>query len=500
MIETRDYIIIDMTRHVHTTNHSTMPNTHRPTQRAPLSCTSCASRKVRCSKTIPCQACISRGTAANCKREVVVVRGRVRTADASGSSPSVAELLLENTRLAEIVSRSHETDVSNAPAVDLTELYERRLYEELGRVRELRTVASLADIALPTEHCSHYFIDFADKWTSWVHFAFFFPTFRYEHDQFWSQGASFSTQDPLWLSVYFAALASALGFMSEDDFEKSGAPLISRTELARNWFNAALFYLDRGDFLQACDVNIVRAIVVMGNVASTLGETHRHANLWALAVRIAQQLNLGSDEMNPDETVVQRESRRRLWWTLVICEWLMIPLRTPCITNLDFKCQFPAELSDSELLSHVSLPQGTPRPVQYHITMARIAAIYHHFHAKIRLRRWSPNGVADFVIQADDELAAIIEQLPRHLKYEDPFPTSDQPEFESRFPWISTQRTSLAMVLLYYRLAINRILQGYWLEGSTNFARARSVCLSSATHIIRSANSAAETFNRLRSW
>ncbi|CAI6338070.1 unnamed protein product [Periconia digitata] len=477
-----------------------MPNIHRPTQRAPLSCTSCASRKVKCSKTIPCRACISRGTAATCKREVVVVRGRVRTADASGSSPSVAELLLENARLAEIVSRSHGTDVSNAPAVDLTEFYERRLYEELGRVREPRTVASLADVALPTEQCSNFFVEFADKWTSWVHFAFFFPDFRDEHDRFWKQGASFYTYDPLWLSIYFGALASALGFMSDEDFVQSGAPLDSRTDLARNWFHAALFYLDRGDFLQVSHVNIVRSIVVMGNVASTIGETHRHANLWALAVRIAQQLNLGSDKMNPEESVVQRESRRRLWWTLVICEWLMIPLRTPCITNVDFTCELPAELNDTELIDHNYVSQSTPRPVQYHIFMARIAAIYHQFHAKIRLRRWSPSGVADFVIQADDELAAIIEQLPRHLRHDEVVPNEEQITLESQFPWIATQRTSLAMVLLYYRLAINRILQGYWLEGSTNFARARSVCLFSAIHIIRSADSGAETFNRLRSW
>jgi hypothetical protein len=56
------------------------------------------------------------------------------------------------------------------------------------------------------------------------------------------------------------------------------------------------------------------------------------------------------------------------------------------------------------------------------------------------------------------------------------------------------------VVLLYYRLAINRILQTYWLEGSTNFARARSVCLSSAIGVIRSATSGDVTFRRLRSW
>jgi hypothetical protein len=246
-----------------------MPASHRSTQRAPLSCTACASRKVKCNRTIPCQPCVRRGVAADCKREVVVVRGRVRTADIPGSSPSVAELLLENTRLVELLSRSQATETQYAPAVDLTEYYEKRLYEAVGNANEPRIVACIDDIALPTQSCSCRFVDFADTWTSWVHFAFFFPEFRHDHEQFWLKGASFRSADPLWLAVYFAALASALGFMSEEDFSRSGAPTTSRIQLTRNWFSAALFYLDRGDFLQKSHIHVVQAIVVLGNVVCT---------------------------------------------------------------------------------------------------------------------------------------------------------------------------------------------------------------------------------------
>lgn len=502
-----------------------MPPTHRSTQRAPLSCTTCASKKIRCSRTIPCQACISRGAAADCKREVVVVRGRVRTADMPGSSPSVAELLLENTRLAELVSRAQATEPDYAPVVDLTEYYEKRLYENVGCACEPRIVASLEDIALPTEHCSRLFVDFADTWTSWVHFAFFFPEFRQEHEQFWDQGGAFFSFGSLWLAVYFGTLASALGYMSEEDFAQSGAPVASRLQLTRNWFSAALFHLDKSDFLQQTHIRVVQAIVVLGNVvgtplvtqdnqtftdleyqsqATTIGETHRHANLWAVAVRIAQQLGLGSDEANLQETLVQRETRRRLWWTLVVCEWIAVPLRTPCINDVDFNCQLPMDISDAQLLeADLGLPHTPdrqPRPVQYHIIMTRIATIYHQLQAKLRLRRWSPAGIADFVIQADDQLADIVEQIPAHLQNTNDDPTQQDPNLEHVLPWITTQRTSLAIVLLYYRLAINRILQNYWLEGSTNFARARSVCLSSATGVIRSATSGEVAFRRLRSW
>ena len=49
----------------------------RTTQRAPKSCVSCKARKVRCDRNIPCKQCVRRGTASDCTREVVVVRGKI---------------------------------------------------------------------------------------------------------------------------------------------------------------------------------------------------------------------------------------------------------------------------------------------------------------------------------------------------------------------------------------------------------------------------------------
>lgn len=49
----------------------------RATQRAPRSCITCAKRRVKCDKNIPCQECISRGIEASCKRETVKVKGKI---------------------------------------------------------------------------------------------------------------------------------------------------------------------------------------------------------------------------------------------------------------------------------------------------------------------------------------------------------------------------------------------------------------------------------------
>jgi hypothetical protein len=115
-----------------------------------------------------------------------------------------------------------------------------------------------------------------------VHFAFYFPDFRREHERFWTQGGTFPDYDPLWLSLYFAVLAAGLVFMSDEDFARSEIPLSPRNQQTWNWYSAALFYLDQADFLQQSHTHVVQAIVVLGNVASTLGETRRHSNLWTV--------------------------------------------------------------------------------------------------------------------------------------------------------------------------------------------------------------------------
>lgn len=50
-----------------------MTGRNRVSQRAPASCKQCTRRKVKCSKQIPCAACIARGAAEECSRETVVL-------------------------------------------------------------------------------------------------------------------------------------------------------------------------------------------------------------------------------------------------------------------------------------------------------------------------------------------------------------------------------------------------------------------------------------------
>lgn len=472
----------------------------RDTQRAPLSCAPCAARKVKCSKDIPCKACIARGVAAECRREVVRVRGKLRTADSPAADLSYAELLHENARLSALIGASEHEDEPLSRNVNVSDRFESQLWEAVGQSSERRTVREEQNVQYPSRTCSDAVVARAGIWTSWIHYAFFFPRFREEHEQYWASEALFG---PLWRALYFSVLSSALLFMDDTEYEIIQPPRLSRTELLKNWYEAALYYLDEADFLQNIDLRVVQAITILGIVATNIGDTARHSHLWAVAVRMAQALKLGMDHEHRHETLLEREVRRRLWWTLVICEWLPIPVRTPCISLPDFKCKLPAEMDDDRLLHDsdaATEPRNqTPKPVQYHIAMSKVSIVVNRFRATLHARPWSASQVAQIVSSADEQLASLIVDLPEHLQSARTHRVMTFDE-EWRHPWIVFQRTSLTLVLLHHRIVTNRVLQSQWLEGSSKFNGSRSMCLNSAIAIIHVASSQDAYFSRLRPW
>lgn len=467
----------------------------RTTQRAPLSCASCAERKIKCSKDIPCRPCIARGVATECRREVVRVRGKLRTADSPRGDLSYAELLRENAELSALIGQESSQDEPISRIVDVNDRYESELWNALGCSSQPRTVREQGAICFPSEACSTAIVSRAGVWTSWIHYAFFFPHFEHEHNQYW---VGQHTAGSLWQALYFSVLSSTLLFMDQHEFEKIQPPMPVRTRLLKNWYEAVLYYLDQADFMQNTDVRVVQAITILGIVATNIGDTARHSHLWAVAIRMAQALRLGTDSEHQDESLLQREVRRRLWWTLIICEWLPIPARNPCICATDFDCELPQELHDQSLLGGSSRDTSLPKPVQYHIAMSRVSVVVNRFRATLRAKAWSARQVAQIVSSADEELASLIVDLPPHLRNDEG--THHNRGVEDVQPWIAFQRRSLTLVLLHHRIVTNRILQGHWLEGSLKFDGSRKMCLSSAVAIIHVASSDNADFSHLRPW
>lgn len=94
-------------------NHTISSPRARITQRRPQACTECARRKLRCSKVIPCGACMDRGIGHSCHRENVRVRNK-KTKNSSGVLLSNADSTSDNVEQRE--AGKHHTSRPNTPS------------------------------------------------------------------------------------------------------------------------------------------------------------------------------------------------------------------------------------------------------------------------------------------------------------------------------------------------------------------------------------------------
>lgn len=94
-------------------------------------------------------------------------------------------------------------------------------------------------------------------------------------------------------------------------------------DLVRKWYDSALYYLHRADFLRVPDIRTVQAISILTNCFNTVGDFNFYQTLVPLAVRTAQILKIDRESDLASKTFIEREVCRRVWWTLVICEWFV---------------------------------------------------------------------------------------------------------------------------------------------------------------------------------
>lgn len=96
---------------------------------------------------------------------------------------------------------------------------------------------------------------------------------------------------------------------------------LSVEQVSRNWYEAAIFCLQQADFLRVANVHNVQAIAVLCMTFNNRGDSEMGHHLRVSAIRIAQTLRLGQDDNEREVQHLGIEAERRLWWTLIICEW-----------------------------------------------------------------------------------------------------------------------------------------------------------------------------------
>lgn len=250
------------------------------------------------------------------------------------------------------------------------------------------------------------------------------------------------------------------------------------------WYDAAIFCLHRADFMRVPHIRSVQAIAILGICFNNFGNSDLGQHMWSCALRIAQRIHLDTPFSQLAAKHLSEEAQHRLWWTLVICEWLCLPYHPPAFDEIDFDVPYPT----APLHSPSAAGSNQEHPVHYHIFMARTATAWHRFLKAVRLGFHSLEETIRVIRAADEELAAIIDTLPVHLQPELGAGIEEEQEPHSRTAasWVTWQRFDLTLVLLHLRVRVNRALQDQWLSSSSQQRPewARTISVRSSVSII----------------
>lgn len=200
---------------------------------------------------------------------------------------------------------------------------------------------------LPSRRASTCIVTYSLQTLGWIHCAVRADQFLGEHEKFWDSiesGHTVEAGSRPWIALYFSLLAVGLLYMQPDHIPHaaelphsmipgSNNNTDNSTGVARMWYEAALKELERSGFLKQASLTSIQALVVLTLCNSNFGEHQQELLLMGLAINMARCLNmhrLGSEATYSRETfsstpewstVAERELGRRLWWTLVVCDW-----------------------------------------------------------------------------------------------------------------------------------------------------------------------------------
>jgi hypothetical protein len=354
----------------------------KTSQRVSRSCVECGRRKIKCDKKSPCQPCIRRNAAHECRRPIARVRGHLTVYAAASTEGAdrtddlqIEELLRQRGALQAQVAEletalalskpcahsraSTSTDYSQ-PAASLEDLVPAFEQFDVGLKNDPATQSTSAkeitdrlyqpttdpvSLLLPEKDASLRIVLFSLQTLGWLHCAVDPDAFLKEHDEFWQNaqfGIPLDREHRPWITVYFALLAVGILYMKPEDlpgvvelpqlcFPPDGSTNVA-VHTSRIWYEAALKEIERYACSGFPSLPVVQALSVLTLCHSNFGEHQREWLFTGFATNMARCLDmhkLGNEAAVSKEmcqrrewsTPCQREVGRRLWWSCVIRDW-----------------------------------------------------------------------------------------------------------------------------------------------------------------------------------
>ncbi|VUC25208.1 unnamed protein product [Clonostachys rosea] len=423
-----------------------MPPT-RQSQRAVKTCTECARRKIRCSKTVPCTACVRKRMEGRCHREPV----RVVT-----KHMALAEIASVDDQAAETSTRRSGHENVERPASDIPE-------NSAGGARSVVACSDTADgdgsgqgdgkslcvPALPSlrltndKAASLEFLAYGRRGTL-NHLGGLDGSSSYSGSRDQSiREISGATRHLVveWDPIYPIEEARALLIMHE----KHIAWMHNVVQLP-SFIEQSMACLYRSNFISKHSLTSVQAICVLLQVAHHYDQSDTICVLLAAGIRIAQCLNLhrlGADpQANAPPTIdtsslvsalIEREVKKRVWWFLVRQDWLQIPFQNTCLIHFtQFNTPMPVNCFENaeEMISDgrvVAQPERVFTQTSFTHVLNKVAVIIWKHQDRLCQVGFPgdlENGIMKLYDQttwADSELKKIHSGCPSFLQYSSTF-------------------------------------------------------------------------------
>ncbi|BGP49118.1 hypothetical protein JCM10450v2_004998 [Rhodotorula kratochvilovae] len=327
---------------------------------------------------------------------------------------------------------------------------------------------------IPPEETANAIISYSLERVGWQHGAVHAGQFRAECAEFASWGSSRADKvNQAWLALYLAVLCAGVKHMSADDARSCGLALEELRTLPKLFFNASVEALHRGRFLAKHSIYSVQTIVILVVACQDVGGSDLIATLLASGIRIAQHLKIsrfGSDEeweakrrssgVDPQSEqgirgLIQREVRKRLWYTLATEDWLSVPFRRAyAIFPSHFTTPPPLNCHDEDLSAGVLInrPQDEPTCVSKLLIAHKVASCIRRFFEDVNSK---PDRELSYelLLEVDREIRAIIDDGPAFLK-------ADNDKVDKQPAWVRWMLHWWIMSVSHKLLMCHRVFLG----------------------------------------
>ncbi|WWC64282.1 uncharacterized protein I303_106892 [Kwoniella dejecticola CBS 10117] len=328
----------------------------RQTQRAPLSCSACSKRRVKCSKTIPCEQCLTRGVGRECKREIVKVGGKIVNRPSEVRLRSRDELELEivtlRRRVTELESRTSTSSPSSIQGRLVSKAMNQEEGEEgagssgnskklefliksvellwIGTTPQPQNNLTPASSALPSFSYPHSMSDpvqylqnllppkqvtaallqvaHGNVW--WQHCSYHIPSLDRQMKDFWEGRHGLVSWG--WAALLMSILTTSIHYCDDDTAVSLGltageavsirppprassqliSDLAQMTTLPMLWCRATLYCLSCADYLVTPTLVSVQALAILLWVSHVVNTHTLHSTTVSTGIRLAQALGL----------------------------------------------------------------------------------------------------------------------------------------------------------------------------------------------------------------